>query len=368
MRLPRFPLPLLLAAAAWAIPAPAQSPAGHLQHIVVIFQENVSFDHYFATYPAAANTPGEPPFHALPHTPKVDGLHGKLLEANPNFTNAANGPDAALPFRLDRSHAATADQSHAYTAEQQAFDHGKMDLFPKYTGRPDKHPLPAEAGGKGLTMGYFDGNTVTALWNYAQHFAMSDRSFGTTFGPSTLGALNLVSGQTNGVIKTLNGRGGMVDGGAGSLTDIGDSDPMGDVCSHSTGTTFALGGRNIGDLLTEQGVSWGWFQGGFDLSAVNPDGTTGCARNHQSDVTHVTSRDYVPHHEPFQYYASTANPRHVRPASVAMIGKNGDAARHQYDLGDFYSAIAAGNFPAVSFLKAPAYENGHAGNSDPLDE
>ncbi len=47
-------------------------------------------------------------------------------------------------------------------------------------------------------MGYFDGNTVTALWNYAQHYAMNDHSFGTTFGPSTPGAINLVSGQTNG--------------------------------------------------------------------------------------------------------------------------------------------------------------------------
>ena len=51
---------------------------------------------------------------------------------------------------------------------------------------------------KKQVMGYFDGNTVTALWNYAQHFAMSDNSFGTTFGPSTPGALNLVSGQTHG--------------------------------------------------------------------------------------------------------------------------------------------------------------------------
>ena len=51
---------------------------------------------------------------------------------------------------------------------------------------------------KSLPMGYYDGNTVTALWNYAQNFAMSDNSFGTTFGPSTPGALNLVSGQTHG--------------------------------------------------------------------------------------------------------------------------------------------------------------------------
>ena len=48
-------------------------------------------------------------------------------------------------------------------------------------------------------MGYYDGNTVTALWNYAQRFAMNDNSYDTNFGPSTPGAINLISGQTNGV-------------------------------------------------------------------------------------------------------------------------------------------------------------------------
>ncbi len=53
-------------------------------------------------------------------------------------------------------------------------------------------------------MGYYDGNTVTALWNYAQRFAMSDNSYNTTFGPSTPGAVNLISGQTNGVVDQSN--------------------------------------------------------------------------------------------------------------------------------------------------------------------
>jgi phospholipase C len=53
---------------------------------------------------------------------------------------------------------------------------------------------------------------------------------------------------------------------------------------------------------------------------------------------------------------------------VANIGKSGDAANHEYDLSDFYAAVSAGNFPAVSFIKAQAYQDGHAGYSDPLDE
>jgi phospholipase C len=51
-----------------------------------------------------------------------------------------------------------------------------------------------------------------------------------------------------------------------------------------------------------------------------------------------------------------------------MIGQQGDAANHQYDINDFYSAVNAGNFPAVSYLKAPGFQDGHAGYSDPIDE
>src|SRR6202012_3033686 len=74
-----------------------------------------------------------------------------------------------------------------------------------------------------------------------------------------------------------------------------------------------------------------------------------------------------PHHQPFQYYKSTWNPKHLRPTSVNRIGQT-DQANHQYDTDDFYSAVKAGNMPAVSFLKAPGYQDAHAGYSDPIDE
>ena len=325
-----------------------------IQHLVVIFQENVSFDHYFGTYPMATNPSGEPKFKAATGTPTVNGLNTALLTANPNL-NPANGAGGSNPFRLDRSQAVTSDQDHSYTAEQQAFDSGLMDLFPVGTGNGAKE-----------VMGYFDGNTVTGLWNYAQFFAMSDNSFSSTFGPSTPGVLNLVSGQTNGVIATLNGTGDEVPGGPdGSLTMIGDADPIGDVCSSSTRAQGTMGSHNIGDLLSAAGITWGSFMGGFNLSIVNPNGTTGCSRS--SAGLAGTTGDYIPHHSFFNYYTSTANRAHTRPASDAEIG-NAGPANHQYDIDDFFTAGAENNLPAVSFLKAPAYQDGHAGYSDPLDE
>ncbi len=334
----------------------ASATATPIQHLVVIFQENVSFDHYFGTYPNALNPKGEPKFKAASKTPTVNGLTNALLNNNPNL-NPANGAGASNPFRLDRSQAVTPDQNHDYTAEQQAFDAGLMDLFPAF----------ASSGGNEV-LGYFDGNTVTALWNYAQSFAMSDNSYSTTFGPSTPGVINLVSGQTNGVTATLNGTGDEVAGGSdGSLTVIGDPDPIGDACSNPSRNQVTMGSKNIGDLLSAAGVTWGSFMGGFDLTVVNPNGTTGCSRSSANAVNGVTTKDYIPHHSFFNYHSSTSNPSHTRPASIAEIGNTGQA-NHQYDLHDFFTAAAAGNLPAVSFLKAQAYQDGHAGYSDPLDE
>ena len=356
------------AAVVGAVPSPP-APATPIRHLVVIFQENISFDHYFATYPYAGNPAGEPAFRSAAGTPSVNGLRGTLLTVNPNRLNQRNGAGAVNPFRLDRSQAATADQDHDYGPEQTAFHAGLMDQFPLSVGEanPGKGAEGGPATTKGLVMGYYDGNTVTALWNYAQHYAMSDNSYGTTFGPSTVGALNLVAGQTNGIVASANLQpDDTVEDGSGGMTLIGDPDPLRDVCSR--GVQVAMGGRNIGDLLNEARITWGWFQGGFDLTQTNPDGTTGCKRSSPSAVTGHSKGDYVAHHEPFQYYASTANPTHARPPSIAQIGHSGDPANHQYDLEDFYRAVRAGNLPAVSFLKAKGSQNGHAGYSTPLDE
>jgi phospholipase C len=158
--------------------------------------------------------------------------------------------------------------------------------------------------------------------------------------------------------------------GQGGFTLIGDSDPLNDACAGSTKMqmNFTAANTNVGNLLNTAGLSWGWFQGGFDLTITNPNGTTGCNRSTVSPITGLTEPDYVPHHEPFQFYPRTANPSHTRPSGKATIGFASDAANHQYDIHDFFDALAAGNLPAVSYLKAPSYQNAHPGNSDPLDE
>src|SRR5262249_16935324 len=135
-----------------------------------------------------------------------------LLTNNPNKDK--NGVQVN-PFRLGRNNAVTCDQDHNYNDEQKMFDgnaNGTAAAMDKFIVNGSAFPTSACVGlpssttdPASETMGYFDGNTVTGLWNLANHFAMSDNSFSTTYGPSTPGAVNLVAGSTsNGAVPFTN--------------------------------------------------------------------------------------------------------------------------------------------------------------------
>jgi phospholipase C len=447
-------VPAVGPASAQVTPPTTQTP---IQHLVVIFQENESFDHYFATYPYATNAAGEDQFTVAANTPTVDGLctggpnptvasapctasnvgTSTLMTANPNgvepqrFDPGANangvynanldthGSNAGIDSIL------TCSQNHNYTPEQTAFDGGAMDKFPANVGSTAAAPEPGEpACTTAQNLDYYDGNTVTGYWNYAQHYAMSDNNYDTDFGPSTPGALDVVSGDTNGVnVATpsltsdapASGAGPLVSDGAGGYTDINDGDPYYDDCS-STSKNFGLSGQNVGDLLNKAGLSWGFFEGGFNPTSAysgpangpsNPytqtsvTGRAVCGASHNIGAQlggtgstgaqpYGVETDYIQHHEPFQYYATTANPHHILPTSLSAIGTDTqtfsggsygvgtpefNTANHQYDVSEFnqlVSAIAqnqlpASDLPAVSYLKAPAYEDEHPSYSDPID-
>src|SRR6202163_3531407 len=240
------------AAAGFSLPSLAQETATTtpIKHVIVIFQENVSFDHYFATYPLAANsTAGEPVFKASQGTPSINGLlTGPAAPPNNPTLNLA-GTGTVQPFRLGRNQATTCDEDHNYTDEQAAYHAGQIDLVVQKLSSAGSNCAPD----KSTVMGYFDGNTVTALWNYAQHFAMSDNSFGTTYGPSTPGALNLIAGNTHGVtgvtqpgfgpvpginqstgasgLQTVTIAGSDTNGATGGGSIVGDPRPFGDICN-----------------------------------------------------------------------------------------------------------------------------------------
>ncbi|MHB8241645.1 MAG: phospholipase C [Solirubrobacteraceae bacterium] len=430
-----------------------------IKHVVVIFQENVSFDHYFATYPNAANSDGQP-FKAAKGTPAVDGLLPATSESLPpslrHSTNLlVSNPNSSQPLRLDSSATGlsgspggqlTCDQDHNYSDEQQSFDSSNMDRFVQSVGTGTGSSPFGTPCTPATVMDYYDGNTVTGLWNYAQHYAMSDDSFGTTFGPSAPGAINLVAGDTGNVdtsheannpsISTSTSpNADLTANGLGGYSLTSDAQPYWDDCS--TRDAVALSGTNIGDELNAKGLSWGWFEGGLRPSTSYQEALTATGKAGQPDSTftpdefstyfsnaanrpaHSSNQnlcssvhpvgvalggtgqwgykdDYIPHHEPFQFYASTANPHHLAIptngsgqdtiAGLQQIGNdtqsyvNGvpqfNTPNHQYDTSDFNQLVeainrrevAASALPAVSFLKAPGFQDGHAAYSDPADE
>ena len=219
-----------------------------------------------------------------------------------------------------------------------------------------RHPICGNDAG-----GHYDGNTVAALWTYAQHFALNDNSFGTMFGPSTPGALNLFAAQTAGANQhdlpneTIGGN------------VISDAEPQFDDCAKEPKITIS-NVRTIGDLLSERGLSWGWFQGGYrpTNSASENGGKARCEASHKN-AAGADVRDYSPHHNPVAYYVQFKNSQHLPPTSVDIIGRS-DQAMHQYDLDDFWRAVDNASMPAVSFLKARESQDGHAGYSGQLDE
>jgi hyaluronoglucosaminidase len=322
-----------------AAPASTDTTSTPIKHVVTIYMENHSFDNYFGTYPHAANPPGEPAFTASPNTPQVNGLTPSLLSDNANLAN---------PRRLDRTEQKTCDPRHTYGSLQGAYDNGNVDHFVQSDGPGGTSCDPT------LPMGYYDGNTVTALWNYAQHFAMSDNHFADTYGPSNPQIVNLISGNTHGAVSTAPTP--EVENG----TLIGNLQPTLDDCSTNT-PTLTMSGRNIGDLLNAKHVTWGWFAEGFRPTSY-VDGKAVCGFTHQS----LTGVNNGRGDDPFQYYRSTVNPHHLPPTSTAMIGHT-DQANHQYGLSDFWAAARAGNLPAVSFVRPAEYEQGHPASSDPLD-
>ena len=273
-----------------------------------------------------------------------------------------------------------------------------MDGFPAWVGTAGGTaangplPPPAAVATKGLVMGYYDGNTVTALWNYAQHYAMNDNSYSTQFGPSSPGAINLVSGQTNGFAHATN-----VQDGSGNLLHttheaFGDASQL--VEQHHPDRRRRSGAWTCAPTRRSTRSPWrAATSATCSTSATSPGAGSRAASTcrpstrtaapaaralHAADAagfpvfrrpttSRITSRSSTTRRP--------RNPTHARPNSVAAIGHSNipnthtpDPANHQYDTDDFFAALNAGNLPAVTFLKAPAFQDGHAGYSNPIDE
>lgn len=378
-------------------PAAALRTRTPIRHLVVIFDENNTFDRYFGTYPYATNQDGTP-FQAKPGTPIPENyLQSIGTDGVPVFKDslARDNPNVVKPFRLGPDdYICTNDHEYQPELDAVGWPALTMDQFVAHATKSSTRQIPgtqqyynqdcANPPGPlnpsplpgGQVMGYFDGNSATALWNYAQNFAMSDHFHQLTYGPSTLGHLAVIAATTgpvyaNPLVRALpqfvqdgylvNDMWALYDD--CSFTAVSSDTLNSDADRLDTG---AIQAKNIGDLLTHARVPWGWFSAGFRPSGQNSRNLVECNAIH-ADRYGVASQDYSSGTEPFQFFASTSNPGHLPPSSPRMIGSQ-DAANHQYDIDDFDRALKLGKLPAVSFLKPRLSQSGHGDFSNPIDE
>ena len=312
-----------------ATPAMAQTTAAtpprglsRLEHIVVIYLENHSFDNLFGKFPGAEGLS-----KAGPYALQVDKA-GQAYKILPPVFNAASVPPRAdlrfptdlpnQPFPIDRYMSPdmkTPDLVHRYYQEQAQIDGGKMDKFVAYT----------DAGG--LVMGYQDGSKL-ALWKYAQQYTLADHFFHAAIGGSFLNHFWTICACTPRYDERAAEPARRSSTRRTSSSRTAALTPDGFVVNtiytvyapHPADTDKAQllppqTARTIGDALSEKNIAWAWYSGGWnDALAGKPD------------------RIFQYHHQPFAYFAkygdgTAARREHLKDESdlIADIGR-GDAA------------------------------------------
>ena len=337
------------AAAVRATSAPAAAPAvtaapatmsglNKINHVVVLYQENWSFDSLYGEFPGANGVSDDgpavrqldkqnQPYATLPQ-PKDTNL--KPVAADSRFP--ANLP--VRPFDIDQYVAPNqliGDLTQRFYQEQQQIDGGKMDRF------------VAENQSAGLALGYFNA-TVLPEGQLAKQYTLADNFFHAAFGSSLLNHFWLVAAATPpwpnapaGLVAQVSPSGALVKDGAvtpdGYLvnTAFPATGPHPATVTDTAQLVPPLMMPTIGDRLDEKHIAWGWFSGGWnDAMAGHPDPL------------------FQFNHQPFAYFAKYA------------VGTPGQAA-HLHDEQDFLRALSANSLPAVAFVKPLGADDEHPG-------
>jgi phospholipase C len=334
-----FRITTLLAALTILLPTPGRTePAGleRLEHIVVIYLENRSFDSLFGLFPGAnglaeaKNTAPQLDQYGRPYKTLPSIMNGKLID-NRFPTDLSNSPfDIGRYVKLNEIHP---DLTHRFFIHQMQIDGGHNDRFAQLSS------------GSGLTMGYYD-LSGTALWNYATEFTLADNFFQGAFGGSFLNHQWLICACTPEFKEAPPElRQWKIDSATGR--PIGDPSVTED--GYAVGTLqpnfepFDPAHREnrlppqyhttIGDRLSEKKISWAWYAGGWDDAL---------ARQKNSD-------NFQYHHQPFVFFANYA------PGTQAR-------AEHLKDKNKLFTDLK-GNFPQVAFFKPVGNKNQHPGYS-----
>ena len=361
---------LILALAAGGCATRSGDGLARIEHIVVIYAENRSFDHLYGLFPGAEGiasataeqkTQLDHDGRPLPQLPPT-WEHGKpsVRFATEKLPNG--------PFRIDappingRMDEVLPSPWHLYYQNKEQINGGRNNMF------------AAMANVGGWAMGYFDGSRMK-VWQWAREYTLADHFFMAAFGGSYLNHQWLVCACTpmdpnapasaralleadgklkkgpkspksamQGPVEVFDGRaspdGYIVNTSQPSYQPSGIAPAAGgspDFADAARSPAPPFRDRTIGDTLSAKGVSWAWYAGGWDAALADgrqdPKAKRGVIYSREAG-----SPIFQPHHQPLNYYARFA------PGTA-------DRARHLKDEKEFVAAIDAGTLPAVAFFK-----------------
>jgi phospholipase C len=285
--------------------APSQA-SSNVQHLIVVVQENHTFETHFGRY-CTAPTGSSPTCTEGP----------SCCEAGP-----AADPSGVLPLLLDDNEHAAFSPNHTQACEVDEIDGGKMDRFITSTVCGDVH-----------NFAYAGQSIVKPYWDLAATGALADRYFQPVAGASSSNDMYLARAHF------------VFADNAFTLGSIGHQ------CS-LTANTATYTDMTIGDLLDAQSVSWAWYGGGYQAMLTAraqdncPDPDPGCP----AEVA-VYPCVYDPSDVPFEYYKSLQ-----------------DDPKHMKDLSQLAVDLAQGTLPSVSFVKSIGYRSEHPGSGDTLSD
>jgi phospholipase C len=330
-------LPLVVSGAlAVMLAIPAQAQAGGLQkinHIVVIYQENWSFDSLYGKFPGANGID-----NAAATTPQVD-KNGEPFDTLPQPLNTSFSPavpDPRFPTDLPvapfdtakfvGANQTTGDLVHRYYQEQYQIDGGKMDKF------------VAWSDAAGLVMSYYDATNMPE-GKLAQQFTLMDNFFHGAFGGSFLNHQFLICAcaptwpdAPSDIVAQLDSNGSMSKDGQVTPDGFAVNTSYSVNTPHPASASVLVPQQTaptIGDRLSDAGLPWAWYSGGWNTALLG----------HADPLFQF-------HHQPFAYYANYADGTPAR-------------AEHLRDELDFYNDVAKNQLPAVSFIKPLGPNNEH---------
>lgn len=311
--------------------APAFSQINKVKHVVVIYMENHSFDNLYGQFPGADGLAQAKPENIiqLDHENQPYNTLPPIPRSSAFPTNLAN-----TYFNIDQYIAAdqvTPDVTHRFYQEQLQINGGKMNKYAHYNFT------------KGFAMGYYRTKDLP-LYDLAKKYTLCDHFFHSVFGGSFLNHQWLVAAASPLFPNSPASITAQVDA-DGKLIKDGTVTPDGYAVNtiNSINLHPAKGnpdfllptqtGPNIGDRLSDKGISWAWYSGGWDNAiAGKPDPS------------------FTYHHQPFAYFTRYAE---------GTPGRK----EHLKDETEFLDAAKKGTLPAVSFVKPIGLENEHPGES-----